>query len=185
MLLPIIGLFINLRGSHGTNAGAIGRFLGFAVFALLAAGILTAVEGICGQVDFTIFSGAVSQLWLYGVVGMAFFAAIYYIAPRVTGLDLQKPGMVSVHFGLAALGLLIFVIAFAVGGFKHGSAMTSAGTNFVPVVKANMPFVGASTAGLLLIVLGNLVLFMNMICILRRHCLGCCRCACDEKEGAR
>ncbi len=185
LLIPIIAIVLNLRrtAANSTVKGnVILRFMNFSTFSLLLAGLATAGNSLPSASDvteYTLFSSALSSLWLYGVVAMAFFGAIYYIVPRLTNLDWCKPASVSAHFGLAALGLLILVVAFAVGGIKQGQA-ANAGTNFVA-----MPFLGASTMGLLLMALGNLILLGNLLGILRRRCRACCNCNSDDKGGKR
>jgi cytochrome c oxidase cbb3-type subunit 1 len=183
LLIPILAIVFNLRWTlckSTVKGNAILRFMIFSLVSLLVAGLLNAGNSlpvISDVTEFTLFTGALSYLWLYGVVAMAFFGAIYYIVPQLTALEWKKPGTICAHFGLVALGLILFVLAFAIGGLKQGQAM-SANATFVA-----MPFVGASTLGLLLIFLGNFLLLGNLGCILRRRCRACCQC--DDKGGKR
>ena len=183
LFIPILAVVLNLFWTLTNNTvkgNVVLRFMKFSLLSLLVAAFLSAVNSFPGASDvteYTLFSSALSYLWLYGVVAMAFFGAVYYIVPRLTGLEWKNSTTISAHFGLAVLGLIIFVAAFAIGGVKQGQAM-NAGSDFLAI-----PFLGASTAGLLLIALGNLILFANLGCILRRRCRACC--GCDDNGGKR
>ncbi len=188
LLIPILALIANWKltlSSKSTGAHPALRFMRTSAAALLIAGLLAAGSSlpvVNDVTEFTLFTAALSQLWLYGVVAMTFFGALYYIVPRLTLVDWPRPALVGAHFWAALIGILVLVIAFAIGGVKQGQAMNAGGT-FLTIVKQNMPFIGMSTLGILLILLGNVLLLLNLFGMLAARCRACCKCG--EKGGTR
>ncbi|MDB6024845.1 MAG: Cytochrome c oxidase subunit [Verrucomicrobiales bacterium] len=185
LLIPILALVVNWRLTLANNSvkGNITlRFMVFAMISLLIAGLLTAGNSlplVNDVTEFTIFTGAISNLWLYGFIAMAFFGAIYYIAPRLTLMEWPRPALANMHYWLVAIGLIILVVALGLGGVKQGQSMNAGGSGFLVALK----FLRPSTLGLLLIAIGNLALLMNLGCMLRATCRKCCQCS--DKGGKR
>ncbi len=116
---------------HQTTGGRISsifgpgsiRFVGFALAAFLAAGLMNLAEASAWTAkvtNFTWFTAARTQLNLYGFFAMAVFGAIYVILPQITGLELPYPRLARGHFWLAALGTLLMVVPWALGGIIQG-----------------------------------------------------------------
>ncbi|HIB8182202.1 TPA: cbb3-type cytochrome c oxidase subunit I [Elizabethkingia anophelis] len=68
---------------------------------------------------FTDFTVAHSHLTMYGIITFMLWGFIYTLVPRLTGNEPPKL-LVGVHFWLALLGLLFYVIALMIGGTKTG-----------------------------------------------------------------
>jgi cbb3-type cytochrome oxidase subunit 1 len=60
------------------------------------------------------------------------------------------------------LGIVIFVIALVVGGVEQGLKLQDSNVAFADSTKVMLPFLRASTTGLLFIVLANLLFALNI-----------------------
>ena len=86
---------------------------------------------------FTNFTVGHSHLAMYGFVTMAIWGAIYGLLPRLTGAE-PNPVSVGMHFWLAFVGLLIYVLSISVAGILQGFSWV-AGESFIASVAAAEP----------------------------------------------
>ena len=169
-LLPQIALGLNIfhtkQGARveeqsKTAFGFI--ILGLGMFQL--AGLMrvaAALPGVSAITDFTWFTVAQSQLNTYGFFAMTIFGAIYYILPRVTGIEWPFAKSVRAHFWLAAFGIILVAAPLAIGGVLQGLKLNNPQIGFGDLTKATLPFLRVSTTGELLVALGHLLFAMNL-----------------------
>ena len=127
---------------------------------------IKAVNALSHYTDWTIghvHSGAL------GWVGMVSFGAIYYLAPPMFGrAKLYSLRLVSLHFWLATLGIVLYTAAMWVSGIMQGLMWRSYDTlgfleySFAETVAAMHPFYLIRAGGGLLFVLGSLVMAYNV-----------------------
>ncbi len=168
------------RGSVGTTLrrsdaprsdAAILQFIGTGVIAFMVAGLMNALGAPLhhSQVtDFTWFIPARVQLGSYGFFAMVMFGAMYYIVPRLVGIEFPSPKFIRAHFWLALLGLLLTVVPLAIGGIVQGLELQNATIPFTEVVKATLPFLRVSTLGDVLIALGHICFLANLAGLVAR-----------------
>jgi cytochrome c oxidase cbb3-type subunit I len=113
--------------------------------------------------DFTWFGLAQTELQLYGFFAMTMFGASYYLLPRVVGIEFPFPRLVRVHFWLSLAGIALLVIPLAIGGIVQGLKWQDPNIAFAESTRAMLPFLRVSTTGLLLMLLGNLLFFANVM----------------------
>ena len=83
---------LNLRGVFSASGTAM-SFMKFGLVAYLGVGALDALlsfRGLAENVQFTLASLAVDQLGLQGAFSMILCGAIYYMVPRLTGLQIGR-----------------------------------------------------------------------------------------------
>jgi cytochrome c oxidase cbb3-type subunit 1 len=118
---------------------------------------------------------------------MIMFGAVYYIVPRVTGVEWPCAKFVRAHFWLAAIGILLLVIPLAIGGVMQGLKLNNPQIAFVDLAKTTLPFLRASTTGELFIALGHIVFFLNLagmaVACFKKHC-PLCRCGNAPAQAA-
>ncbi len=68
---------------------------------------------------FTDFTVSHSHLTMYGIITFMIWAFCYTLIPRLTGKEPPKL-LVGIHFWLALIGLLFYVIALMIGGTQTG-----------------------------------------------------------------
>jgi len=109
---------------------------------------------------FTDFTVAHSHMTMYGIICFFLWAAIYAIVPRLTG---KEPPQISVgiHFWLALIGLLFYIIPLMYGSTLRGVAWLN-GSPFIETVKGMAPYWVWRAVGGSLMWVAHLVFAYNM-----------------------
>jgi cytochrome c oxidase cbb3-type subunit 1 len=93
------------------------------------------------------------------------FGAIYHILPRAVGVGFAFPKLIRVQHWCAMLGIIILVVSLAVGGVEQGMKLQN-NVLFADSTKTVLPFLRASTLGLLFILLANLLFALNIFAMI-------------------
>src|SRR5262249_26092495 len=117
---------------------------------------------ISAVTDFTWFNVATQQLNTYGFFVMTMSGMIYLIVPKVTGMEWPRPAFVRLHFLLAVIGILLFVVPLAIGGVLQGLKLNNPQVPFMDLTKSTLLFFRASTLGDLAILGGHGLLLANV-----------------------
>ena len=148
-------------------------FLLLGVLLFLKAGllrILGAFLAVGRFTDLSWFTAAREQLNAYGFFVIVSFGAIYWLLPRLLGLEFKRPGLIRAHFWLAAAGLPLAVIPLGLAGLVQGLRLQDPNIPFLDVTRATLPFLRASTLGDLLLVLANALFLLNLAGLVLRFC---------------
>ena len=178
-IIPVLAVLVNVYQTCGSGCSQTentppGKFFAFGVMAFViswtmnVAGALPYVSPIT---SFTWFTVAQSQLNSYGFFAMTMFGAIYYILPRVTGIEWPCAKSVRAHYWLAAIGIVLIVLPLAVGGVRQGFKLNSAAA-FADSTKAMLPFLRISTTGELLLAAGHVLFALNLTGMVVRFAKG-------------
>ena len=162
------------------------KYVVFSAVAFLVTAILLGMlsfPAIDKVVGLTIFVNGAMNWTLYGFIGMALFAAIYHIAPRLTEIDWPSPRLMSVHFGLTAAGIVLVTLALLLGGYVQGTGVNDPSLPFVQVARRVVMYIGMNSLGLILLLIGQVALLWNLILMLRSCAIRCC--GFGAKEVAR
>ena len=169
-------------GPEQTETSPAGKFIAFGVAAFVVSwglNIFSAVPGIAPFAQFTWLKVAQTELNGYGFFAMTLFGAIYYIVPRVTGLEWPWRRAVRAHFWLAAAGVVLFAVPLVIGGMVEGIRWRDPAIPAVAVARGTLPFLRVSTVGEVLLLCGHLLLVGNLIRLSVRysqtHFLPVCR----------
>jgi cytochrome c oxidase cbb3-type subunit 1 len=143
-------------------------------------GALPTVSSITG---FTWFGAAQKELFHYGFFALTVFGALYYIVPRLVGLDNDAwcPKLLKWHFYLTFIGVLISYLSLLVAGIGQGILLANSGNSFVDVMRRTMLPIRVSMMGDLLVVVGTILFLLNFAGVLRTACRRCCG---QRKGGA-
>ncbi len=87
---------------------------------------------------FTDFNVAHSHITMYGIIAFMLWGCIYALVPRFLGRE-PRQLLVGVHFWLALIGLLAYIISLMVGGTLKGFGWL-AGKPFIDGVVLMMPY---------------------------------------------
>jgi len=165
MVIPVVAFSINmgttLRGRMrlGLYSPTL-RFMmfgGLMYFASSVQGSLEALRGINAITHFTHFTVAHAHLGAYAFVTMVLFGAIYFMMPRVLNWEWPYPRLITLHFWLAAVGILIYFVGLTIGGWLQGTAMQDAARPFMESVAVTLPYLKARSVGGSLMVLSHVV----------------------------
>jgi len=170
LLIPTLAFAITLKKTmecqtQKAKTSLPFQFLFFAPPAYLLsrlALVVTSLARVSVVTQFTWFTPAVTQLFLYGFFAMTMFGAIYYIAPRLLGTAFPSPKLVKFHFSLALFGILLYSLPLAIGGVRQGYALNDASLSLQNTLDSWLMCLRVSTLGELLMVLANLLLLVNL-----------------------
>jgi cbb3-type cytochrome oxidase subunit 1 len=83
--------------------------------------------------------------------------------PRAVGIEFPFAKLTRVHYWISLLGIVLLVMPLAIGGVVQGTKLQDPNIAFTETTKAMLPYLRVSTTGLLLMLLGNLLFFVNII----------------------
>ena len=152
-------------GCSRTENPAPGKFVAFGVMAFALAWVMNVVASVRDFgvfTQFTWFTIAQSHLNVFGFFTMTMLGAIYYIVPRVTGIEWPCGNSVKAHYWLAAIGAVLLTGSLAVGGVLQGIKLNHSQVAFIDVARSTLHFLRISTMGELMILAGNLLLLGNL-----------------------
>ena len=169
-VVPLIAIALNL---NRTFAGASAkmqeclplRFVVTGAAAYLLSGALAMGSAFpqVGQItQFTLFTPARTQLFLYGFFAMTMFGAIYHIVPLLSRNQWPAPKLARLHFGLATLGLALYAGSLTVGGILQGQALNDPRVPFADALNRTLMCLRLGTLGDLLMAAGNGALALNL-----------------------
>jgi cytochrome c oxidase cbb3-type subunit I len=170
LIVPILAIAVigwkTIRGATGPECkGGSYCMIKFGFVAFLLSALLL-VASACPHfsrlTQFTWFGTAQTQLQLYGFFAITLFGAIYHILPRAVGIEFAFPKLIRLQHWCAMLGLIIFVVSLVIGGVVQGLKLQDPGVAFADSTKAMLPFLRASTTGLLFMLLANLLFALNI-----------------------
>ncbi|MFO0894774.1 MAG: cytochrome-c oxidase, cbb3-type subunit I [Phycisphaerales bacterium] len=105
-----------------------------------------------------------------GWVGFMSFGMVYWLAPRLFQTPLARPGWASLHFWIATIGIVLYVIPIYFAGITQGlmwRAFNAEGflqyPDFLETVKAIIPYYWFRAAGGGLYLFGACLLLVNLI----------------------
>jgi cytochrome c oxidase cbb3-type subunit 1 len=163
-----------LSGSRAlTRPDWVMRFVSVGAGSYLAAEVLETLASFPGVADvtvFTLFPQGISQLKIFGFMGMVLAAGIYYIAPRVAESEWPAPAWIQIHFWCATVGLVLTAIPLLVGGVVQGFGINNPNVDFLKVMRSTLPFLGTTTLGTLLLCAGSLVFLVHIARLLSLNC---------------
>src|SRR6266536_1287953 len=175
LLVPVLSNGLNW---HLTNAGNVEagkkdlvlRFVLFGAACYLLNGLLGAVMALPSVTAVTNLTYAVvgrNCLALHGFIGMVFFGCLYYVVPRLLQAPWPNEKWIRLHFVSSAAGVALLWLALTAGGVLQGLRLADANVPFLIVLKGTIPFVGLSTFGLFLLLVGQLAFAANFVQLLR------------------
>jgi cytochrome c oxidase cbb3-type subunit 1 len=174
MSIPVITVAIN---HHGTMMGNFGRlkdsptlrfvWIGALMYTVASLqGSMEALRSINVITHFTHYTIAHAHLGMYAFLSFILFGAVYFIMPRLTNWEWPWRGLISLHFWLVSVGIVIYVVSLTVAGWKQGVALLDAAMPFMDIVRMTLPALQARTVGGALMTLGHLVFAFHFVAML-------------------
>jgi len=179
-LVATVAVVLNVRRTLTALPVPRSRFpLSLVIFSAVAYGIanlfnaVAAIPAVAAITDFTLFTPARTQLYVYGFFGLAMFAGMYHLLPRLLGFSLPSARLIKLHAGCALAGLAISSAALALGGLLQGQVLTHPDSAFLDSLRPGLMALRLSTLGDSLLLVGHTALFLNLAGAL----VGWCRAA--------
>ncbi|MCA9792860.1 MAG: cbb3-type cytochrome c oxidase subunit I, partial [Candidatus Eremiobacteraeota bacterium] len=170
MAVPVITVAINhhvtaYRHFHMLKKSVVLRFIVFGAMAYTVSslqGSLHSLRTFNYITHFTHWTPSHAHLGLYGFTSMVFFGGIYFALPRLLQRDWPRPGLVNLHFWLAAFGILVYAGALGIGGILQGLELTNPDSSFEASVRVATPYLIGRSVGGSLMLLSHLVFATNI-----------------------
>jgi len=175
MVIPVVATAINhhvstYRHLRVLKESVVLRFIVFGAVAYTLSslqGSLHALRSVNAITHFTHWTVSHAHLGLYGFTSMVMFGGIYFALPRLVGRNFKRPGLINLHFWVAAIGILIYTIGLGIGGWLQGLELTNVHGSFEASVKVTIPYLVTRSVGGTLMLLSHLLMLYNVISILR------------------
>ena len=127
MIFPIAVASTNFHATAFKDIGIVWNSLPlrFVIFGTLSytissyIGVIFSLPAVAKLTQFSIINEFHFNQRVYGFFSMIVFGAVYYMLPRITGKEIPK-GAKSFHFWTSALGVLMLLLAYLIGGLTHG-----------------------------------------------------------------
>jgi len=109
-----------------------------------------------------------------GWVAMITFGAMYHLVPRLWNTQIHSLKLINVHFWLATVGILLYIVAMWISGIMQGlmwRAFDDFGNlqySFVETVAAMFPFYVMRALGGAFFLTGMVIMFYNMAMTIRK-----------------
>ncbi len=145
------------------------HFLRFGMGSFLVAAGLGAVLVLPAwsrYVHYTVLEEAQLTLFLYGFLGMTFFALLYTILPRVLGRSWPSVGLAKAHFLLSSYGISFLAGLLAVGGLFQGVALDNAEVPIHEVILSLLPFLRSAAAPAMALLAAHAVFGLHLLWLL-------------------
>lgn len=163
--------------------------LGFILFGALAylvngvVGAAMAIPQVASVTNFTYAVVARNNLVLHGFVAMVLFGCLYYIIPRLAQIRWPSEKAIRVHLLCSVIGVALLVVGLGLGGVLQGLKLARPEVPFMNIVRGTVPFVGLSTLGVLLLLIGQVAFITNLASLLRAFCAPMCQSLCADYCG--
>ena len=177
MIIPVLAFSINMgltmkgRMRLGLYSPTL-RFMMFGGFMYLLSslqGSFEALRSVQQVAHFTHFTVAHAHLGAYGFVTMVLFGAIYFMMPRIMNWEWPFPKLISWHFWLASIGIMIYFVGLTYGGWLQGLVMLDETRPFMDSVAVTIPWLEWRSVGGALMVASHLIFVFHFLAMAMRY----------------
>ncbi|MBU3823945.1 MAG: cbb3-type cytochrome c oxidase subunit I [Candidatus Oceanisphaera merdipullorum] len=177
MSIPVITVAIN---HHGTMLGHFSRlkdsptlrfvWIGALMYTITSLqGSMEALRSVNVITHFTHYTVGHAHLGMYGFLSFVLFGAVYFIMPRLTDWEWPWRRMITLHFWLVFIGILIYFVSLTTAGWLQGVALLDAKTPFLEIVQMTIPYLQARSVGGGMMALGHVVFAVHFFAMLKRR----------------
>ena len=127
MIFPIAVASTNFHATAFKNVNKVWNSLPlrFIIFGTLSytissyIGVIFSLPAVAKLTQFSIINEFHFNQRVYGFFSMIVFGAVYHMLPRITGKEIGVKAK-NFHFWTSALGVLMLLLAYLIGGLTHG-----------------------------------------------------------------
>ncbi|MDQ8203050.1 cbb3-type cytochrome c oxidase subunit I [Pelagicoccus sp. SDUM812003] len=165
MIVPVVAVAINHHKTMWGHFAAL-RLSPTLLFVVSGAimytlvslqGSLQSLRAVNTVTHFTHATVAHAHLGVYGFASFVLFGSIYFIFPRLSGRNWISQRLISLHYALSLIGILLYGGVFFYGGVIQGMQMQDASVPFSQIVADTKPYLWVRTVAGALMTLGHLV----------------------------
>ena len=165
MAVPVIAFAVNQTLTMKGNWRAL-KYSPTLRFAVVGAagyigssieGCFEALRSVSTVMHFTHATVAHAHFGLYTFFSFIMFAGVYFALPRVVEREWPFPKLITWHFWLAFIGMLIYVVGLTVGGILQGRALIDETRPFMESVLLTLPYLQARSVGGTMMVISHFI----------------------------
>ncbi len=127
MIFPIAVASTNFHATAFKSVDKVWNILPlrFVIFGTLSytissyIGVIFSLPAVAKLTQFSIINEFHFNQRVYGFFSMIVFGAVYYMLPKITNKEIGKNAK-NFHFWTSALGVLMLLLAYLIGGLTHG-----------------------------------------------------------------
>src|SRR5438045_3670978 len=108
--------------------------------ALRLLGVVISLRSFVRFVQFSEVSIAYSHVGLSAFLNLLMLGAMYYIVPRLVGLELRFASLINLHFWASAYGIGLMTLMLLAGGFLQGSNLENPALPFSESIETVLPY---------------------------------------------
>lgn len=143
MLIPAAIICINTFGTLSDHSRPSSPAISFTIVGL-ACFVCVVLQGAATPIlsavtHFSDYSSGENVMLIFGFLSMSLFGALYYVVPRLTGVDFS-PGLASWHFWIFVWGAGTMFLCLTLGGLIQGFALYDPGVDFMSSLSLAAPF---------------------------------------------
>jgi cytochrome c oxidase cbb3-type subunit I len=136
-------------------------------------GIALALRSVSEVTHFTHSTIAHAHQGMYAFFTMVMFGSIYYILPRITGVEWPSARLIRIHLWATAFGIMFYVVPLIYGGTMEGLAMINPDIPFLAVGKPSVvgitiPYLKMRSYSGVVLLVGHVAFAISFLWILRR-----------------
>lgn len=181
MTLPVVAVGINHHlttwGSfHKLKDSPVLRFMVFGGMSYTLTslhGVVLAFRSVSEVTHFTHSTIAHAHQGMYAFFTMVMFGAVYYIMPRLLGVEWPSAAVIRLHFWAAAIGATLYVVPLIIGGTLEGLALRNPDVPFLDptkysVVTMTLPYLKIRSVSGIILAVGHTAFAVNFLWIIAR-----------------
>jgi cytochrome c oxidase cbb3-type subunit 1 len=176
MIIPVVAFSLN---QHLTMKGHFGlvrrsptlRFIlvGAVMYTLASLqGSLEALRSLNAVTHFTHFTVAHAHLGMYGFVTMIIFGGMYFVMPRILGVEWPSAALTRWHFLLVCAGFAVYLVTLSIGGVLQGLVLLDPARPFMDSVAVTLPWLRGRTVGGAMMTSGHLLFGWHFVLMVLR-----------------
>jgi cytochrome c oxidase cbb3-type subunit 1 len=125
-------------------------------------GVVFSLPAVAKLTQFSIINEFHFNQRVYGFFSMIVFGMVYYMLPMITGKEIAK-GAKSFHFWTSALGVLMLLLSYLIGGLTHGVLAQQPSLNWASsVISSVKPYFLITEIAFVILGFSQLVFVINI-----------------------
>ncbi|MCM2276251.1 MAG: cbb3-type cytochrome c oxidase subunit I [Candidatus Didemnitutus sp.] len=166
VIIILTNFFGALRDGFGPAKGSVTfKFMFLSLVAFFFVSVLNLVlsnRGFAVETQFTFIPELRDWVTSYAFFTTAMFGAAYFIVPRLAGRAWHSSALVSIHFYLTAVGIVLLVVGVGYAGSEQGRLLNST-VPFADITAALKPWLMFRSLALMLLLTGHVAFLINFL----------------------
>ena len=182
MIFPIAVASTNFHATAFQDVGKVWNVLPlrFVIFGTLSytissyIGVIFSLPAVAKLTQFSIINEFHFNQRVYGFFSMIIFGIVYYMLPKITGKEIGIKAK-SFHFWTSALGIMMLLLAYLIGGLTHGVLAQQPSLAWsASVISSVKPYFLITEIAFVVLGFSQLVFVVNVWKVIFPNPLACC-----------